>query len=122
MQIFLSAGYTHANVLQGCTGGLCSACCLLESRRPLFQSKYAVIQAPSLCVYCDPSMSGGFDTFSFVFRKFLMTHSLLAQISLDNMALLGEKKSTDLVYLIYEKPTTEIAHNTCSNDKQLKDD
>lgn len=27
----------------------------------------------------------------------------------------------DLVYLINEKPTVEIAHSTCSNGKQLKE-
>lgn len=91
MQVFQSAGYTHANVLQGCTGVLCSACYLSESPHPLFQSRCAVIQAPSLCVFHDPSQSCGFYTFSFVFRKFLMTHSPLAQVSLDNMGIMGEK-------------------------------
>lgn len=50
-----------------------------------------------------------------------MTHSSLAQVSLDNMAIMGENICTDLVYLINEKPTIEIAHSTCSNGKQLKE-
>lgn len=49
-----------------------------------------------------------------------MTHSSLAQVSLDNIAIKREKICKYLVYLIYETPTIEIDHSICSNEKQLE--
>lgn len=49
-----------------------------------------------------------------------MTHSSLAQVSLDNIPIMKKKICKYLVYLIYEKPTIEIAHSICSNEKPLE--
>lgn len=47
-----------------------------------------------------------------------MTHSSLAQVSLDNIAIMGGKICTWSA--LFEKPTIEIAHSTCDNEKQLE--
>lgn len=57
-------------------------------------------------VFCDLFWSCVFDTFSFNFKRFLLTHISLAEVSLKNLAILEEKKkSAELAYLPYTKST-----------------
>lgn len=53
-------------------------------------------------VFCDPFWSCVFDMFSFNFKRFLLTHISLAEVSLNNLAILEEKKiCKELAYLPY---------------------